>query len=121
VSTHVPRPQPSAAQIKDLGLLTLRSRREGDAHVLTLSGELDLQTAPEVEKELRTVEAGDADAILIDLSAVEFVDSTGIRLLIQAEQRSRWEPGRIVFRRPPAKVMRVLTIAGIDELLPFED
>lgn len=102
-------------------MLTLRSERDGDTHVLTLSGELDLVTAPEVERELRTVEAGDADAIVVDLSGLEFIDSTGIRLLIQTEQRSRWEPGRIALTRPPARVMRILAIAGIDALLPFAD
>lgn len=102
-------------------MLTLRSERDGDTHVLTLSGELDLVSTPEVEKELRHVEAGDADAIVVDLSAVEFVDSTGLRLLIETEQRSRWEPGRIALRRPLARVMRIFTIAGIDALLPFVD
>ena len=119
--THVPPSESSAAQISELGNLTLRSERDGDAHVLTLSGELDLVTTPEVEKQLRIVEAGDADAIVIDLSDVEFIDSTGLRLLIQAEQRSRWEPGRIALKRPCERVMRVFTIAGIDELLPFVD
>jgi anti-anti-sigma factor len=121
VSTQIPPSESSAEKIRDLGNLTLRSQRDGDTHVLTLSGELDLVTTPEVEKELRVVEAGDADAIVIDLSAVEFIDSTGLRLLIQTEQRSRWEPGRIALRRPPAVVMRIFTIAGIAELLPFVD
>jgi anti-sigma B factor antagonist len=121
VSTHVQHPTSSAQQVKDLGVLTLHSERDGDTHVLTLSGELDLVTAPEVEKELRIVEAGDADVIVVDLSALEFVDSTGLRLLIQTEQRSRWEPGRIALRRPPERVMRIFTIAGIDALLPFVD
>lgn len=101
--------------------MTLESQRDGDTHVLALNGELDLVTTPRVEKELRLVEASDADAIVIDLSGIEFVDSTGIRLLIEAQQRSRWEPGRLAVKRPPARVMRVLTIAGIDDLLPFVD
>jgi anti-anti-sigma factor len=121
VSTRVQQSGSPAQRIKDLGTLTLRSERDGDTHVLTLTGELDLVTTPEVENELRIVEAGDADAIVIDLSALQFIDSTGLRLLIQTEQRTRWEPGRIALRRPPERVMRIFTIAGIDALLPFVD
>jgi anti-anti-sigma factor len=121
MSTHVPPPGSRGEDVRDLGLLRIRSARDGDTHVVALEGELDLVSTPEVEKELRRVEATDADAIVIDLSALEFVDSTGIRLLIEAQQRSRWDAGRLGVKRPPPQVLRVLTLAGIDQLLPFVD
>jgi anti-anti-sigma factor len=119
--THVPRFGPTAEVVRDLGMLTVRSERDGDTHVIALAGELDLVSAAAVDRELRRVEATDADAILVDLSGLQFVDSTGIRLLIETQQRSRWDPGRLALKRPPARVLRVFAIAGIDELLPFVD
>ena len=122
MSAHTPFPPESRAErVRDLGLLTLESAREGDTHVILLSGELDIMSSPEVDKELRRVEATDADAIVLDLSGLQFVDSTGLRLLIQAEQRSRWDAGRLSLKRPPGRVQRVFEIAGIDKLLPFDD
>jgi anti-anti-sigma factor len=59
--------------------------------------------------------------ILLDLSELQFMDSTGIRLLIAADARSRADSDRLRLTRPPAKVFRVLCIAGVDEILPFAD
>ncbi len=112
---------PSAALVRALGGLVVRSERDGDVHVVALSGELDLASVPAVEQELRSVEATDADAILLDLSDVQFIDSTGVRMLIMAEQRSRWDSGRLVLKRPPDTVFRAIRIAGVAELLPFAD
>lgn len=80
---------------------------------------MDLSNAGEVERELLHAESTDARAIVIDLSGLTFMDSTGIRLLIAADARSRTDSGRLSLTRPPAQVLRVLCIAGIDELLPF--
>ena len=110
-----------AERIIELGQLRLRSRREGGVHTIALSGEMDLSNAAEVERELRHAEATDADTILVDLAELQFMDSTGIRLLISADARSRANSGRLRLTRPPAQVFRVLCIAGIDELLPFGD
>lgn len=104
----------------ELGALTVRSYREGDVHTIALSGEMDLSNAGEVERELLHAEATDAAAILVDLSDLSFMDSTGIRLLIAADARSRADSCRLRLTRPPAAVFRVLCIAGVDGLLPFE-
>jgi anti-anti-sigma factor len=101
--------------------LTLRSQREGDVHTIALSGEMDLSNAGEVERELMQAESTDAPTIVIDLSELTFMDSTGIRLLIAADARSRADSCRLRVTRPPAPVFRVLCIAGVDGMLPFAD
>lgn len=113
--------QSPAERIIELGQLTLRSHRTGDVHTITLVGEIDLSNAGEVERELLHAEATDAGAILVDLAGLQFMDSTGIRLLISADARARADGARLRLTRPPAQVFRVLCIAGIDELLPFDD
>jgi anti-anti-sigma factor len=115
-------PEPSPAErIIDLGQLTVRSERDGDTHTIALRGEMDLSNAGEVERELLHAEATQARTIVVDLSELTFMDSTGIRLLIAADARSRADSCRLSLTRPPAAVARVLCIAGVDELLPFRD
>jgi anti-sigma B factor antagonist len=113
--------QSRAERIIDLGQLKVRSQRDGDVHTIALAGEMDLSNAGEVERELRLAEATDAKTIVLDLSALQFMDSTGIRLLIAADARSRADSCRLRLTRPPAAVARVLCIAGVDTLLPFAD
>ncbi len=113
--------QSQAERLIELGQLTVRSARRGDVHTIALSGELDLSNAADVERELQQAEATDARTILVDLSELRFMDSTGIRLLIAADARSRADSCRLSLTRPPAAVARVLCIAGVDELLPFRD
>jgi anti-sigma B factor antagonist len=115
-------PEQSRAERRiELGHLTVRSHREGRVHTIALTGEMDLSNAGEVERELLRAEDTDAATILVDLSGLQFMDSTGIRLLISADARSRADSDRLRLTRPPAQVFRVLCIAGIDELLPFDD
>lgn len=104
-----------------LGQLDVRSFRDGDVHTIALAGEMDLANAAEVERELVRAESTNATQIVIDLSALTFLDSTGIRLLITAHARSTDDGTRLLLIRPPARVFRVLCIAGVDELLPFAD
>jgi anti-sigma B factor antagonist len=99
--------------------LSLTSERQGDVHVIALFGELDLATVDSVEQELRRVESTDADAIVLDLSGLTFMDSTGVRLVWRAEARSRADANRLRLKRGPRAVQRVLEISGIADMLPF--
>lgn len=107
--------------MRTLGTLTLQSERDGDAHTITVSGELDLASAPELEAELLAAEASDARTIMLDLGGMQFIDSTGLRLLLTANARSRADSGRLVLLRPSDDVFRVFEIAGLSTRLPFAD
>ena len=69
--------------------LTICSERRGHAHLLTLSGDLDMATVRPFEDELRRVEFGDADAIVVDLAALDYLDSHGATSLANAHRRAR--------------------------------
>ena len=103
------------------GELTMRSERDGDVHTIALFGELDLATADAVEQELQRVERSDARTIVLDLSGLTFMDSTGVRLLVNANTRSRTDNCRLSLRRGPAAVQRVMELSGVADLLPFAD
>lgn len=110
-----------AEQLGELGELSVRSDREGDIHTIALAGELDLATADAVEGELERVEASDAASIVLDLSGLTFMDSTGLRLLVNANTRSRSNGSRLILLRGGPAVQRVMQLSGIDGLLPFAD
>jgi anti-anti-sigma factor len=108
-----------AAQTSKLGSLIVRSEHEGDVHLIELIGELDLDGAPRLEEELRAAEAGDATSIVVDLGQLEFIDSTGLRLLVMAADRSA--AGRFSLLRGPKQVHRVFEITDMVDRLPFAD
>jgi anti-anti-sigma factor len=104
-----------------VGRLTVHSERDGILHTVRLEGELDLATAEQLEHELLRVEGSDALSIVLDLSALEFIDSTGVRLIIQADARSRADSRRLALLRGPRAVQRVFELTGIVDRLPFAD
>lgn len=110
-----------AKHVVKLGVLEMTSERAGHVHTIALAGELDLASAAEVEAELRRVEATDAEAIVLDLSRLTFIDSTGIRLVVTADARSRADANRLSLLRGPAAIQRVFTITGVADRLPFAD
>jgi anti-anti-sigma factor len=97
---------------------------EGGIRVVAVSGELDLGTAPDLEGPLdEAVAAG--EPLLIDLSSCDFIDSTGIALIVRAWQRLTGgagndgdSGGRIVICSDNQQVRRVLEITGLELSIP---
>jgi anti-sigma B factor antagonist len=80
-------------------------------------GELDLATAPIVDAQLSELVAAGFDSVVLDLRKLRFLDSTGLRLLLMWEAKSRAEGvGLRVLPGPPA-VQRVFDIAGVTNLV----
>ena len=95
---------------------------EGDGLVrMQLQGELDLSTVAKVEEELKRAESGSPALLVIDLRELTFLDSTGLRLVINADQRARDEGRRLAVVRGPESVQRVFSITRVDERLEIVD
>jgi anti-anti-sigma factor len=88
---------------------------------LMLKGELDLSTVGKVEEELRRVETDAPSLVVLDLSELSFLDSTGLRLVVTADQRAREGGRRLAIVRGPETVQRVFTITRLDERLDMVD
>lgn len=82
--------------------------------VLVVSGELDAHTAQVLVEALGAVDGVNA---VVDMSAVDFVDSSGLRALIDAHQSAEAMGGRFVIRQPSATVSRLFEISGVNEYL----
>jgi anti-sigma B factor antagonist len=101
--------------------LSVASEREGDAHVIVLAGDLELATIGAVEAALESVESSDCRRILFDLSRLEFLDSTGIHLLMSVHQRCQARGRSLALVPPAGPARRALEVSGVLTVLPSSE
>ena len=101
-------------------ILEVETRRGEGLAQLVLRGELDLSTVKKVEDELAALEAGEK-VVVLDLSGLTFLDSTGLRLMVTADQRAQKDGRRLVIVKGPETVQRVFSITKLDETLEMVD
>jgi anti-sigma B factor antagonist len=87
--------------------------------VLPLSGELDVANANAAHKLMLGLELRPGGQLVLDLSGLTFMDSTGVRLILQAREHARMSGASLVVVRPRAGAMRVLELVGLDDQLEF--
>lgn len=102
-------------------ILEIASADSGEQITVSLRGELDLSTVGKVQDELRRVEASEASVVVLDLSSLTFLDSTGLRAVITAHERAHEQGRRFVIVRGPDAVQRVFTITRLEERLEMVD
>ena len=90
--------------------------RDGLVHV-SLRGELDLSTVGKVDDELQRAERPGPPVLVLDLSRLTFLDSTGLRCVVRAAERARDEERRFVVVKGPEAVQRVFEITRLEERL----
>ncbi len=98
----------------------VRTEQEAGALVIAIEGELDMNTAAQLERELEAPLAAPDARLLIDLGRCEFIDSTGIALLVRAWQRLG-EGGGFAICGVGDQVERVLDITGLDSTIPTHE
>jgi anti-sigma B factor antagonist len=98
---------------------------EGGIHALTVRGELDMNTAPELELKLDEALADPNALIMLDLSECEFIDSTGIALIVRAWQQldggGNGGEGRLVLCCINHQVRRLLKITGVESSISMHE
>ncbi len=95
------------------------SHHIGGQHHVCPAGELDVATAPMLERDLSRAEQGGAERIILDLRRLTFIDSSGLHLLERAHQRSLSDGNRLGVIAGSATVQRTLHLAAIGRRLPF--
>lgn len=86
--------------------------------VVSVSGEIDLVTAPALERAVEAVLAGGPAALVIDLSAVEFLGSVGLKILAATYEKLGTSAGFGVVARGPA-TRRPISLTGLDRTFPL--
>jgi anti-sigma B factor antagonist len=103
------------------GLLQVRRGRDEHGVVLELHGELDLGSAPELERQLAEAEAEKPGRLLIDLGNLSFMDSTGLALMLRAQQTAHDNGHQLCLRSGSPQVQRLFELTGALDRFTFED
>ena len=98
--------------------LNVSSRSHGDYAIVIAAGEIDLYTAPRLHSELAAVIASAApeSRIIVDMSGVEFCDSTGMNVLLSCLRQVRERGGELELAAPRPAVMKILQVTGLDSV-----
>ena len=91
------------------------------AVVIGVTGELDLASSPALEHELERGAAATAAVVIVDLRKLEFMDSTGLSVLVRAHQRATENGQRFGVVRGPQQVQRLLSLTGVADRLTLAD
>lgn len=95
---------------------------EDGIRALAVHGELDMDTAPELERGLEQALSESDASIMLDLSACEFIDSTGIALIVRTWQQLEKEAGRkLVLCCNNHQVRRLLKITGVESSISMHE
>ena len=89
--------------------------------MLTLFGELDVLSAPELAQMLNDALEQPHARVMLDLNGLRFVDSAGVSVLIRAKQRAQASGRTLVLRRPTEQLERVFALVGLADWLEIED
>lgn len=95
-------------------------RSEGEGR-LRLVGEFDLATAARVEAEAERLIAAGSGTLVLDLTGLSFIDSSGLRVIVVLQQRSAEEGWQLELVPPGEPVMKVFRISGLEDRLHFRD
>jgi anti-sigma B factor antagonist len=96
-------------------------RRDGEAAVVSVSGELDLASGPELETELDRLAGPETKLVVIDLRQLDFMDSTGLSIIVRAHQRMAGEGCEMGLVKGSQQVQRLLDLTGVAERLRLVD
>ena len=97
-----------------------RQLSDGTARLL-VRGELDMETGPRLDEQIREVEAQRPAVLVLDLREVSFFDSTGLQLVLDADVRAREEGRRFVVLPGDGEPMRILELAEVADRLQLEE
>lgn len=91
-----------------------------ESYVVSIEGELDLHTAPELEQALGTVLVRGGRNVVVDLVGLLFIDSTALATLVRAQPRFRAKGGRLLLVTEDRRILRTLQITGLDRAFDIE-
>ena len=93
-----------------------RVTRDGEATLIYVSGEIDIATCERLRDAIEP-HLGPQQTIVLDLSGVEFIDSSCVNILVQARGTLTADGGSLFLRNPSFAAHRLLTLSGLEDLL----
>jgi anti-sigma B factor antagonist len=99
--------------------LSVTSRQEGPRTVISVRGEIDVYTAPSLRERLNELVAAGHYDLVVDMEKVEFLDSTGLGVLVGGLKRVRSYDGTLRLVCSQEKILKVFRITGLTKVFPI--
>jgi anti-sigma B factor antagonist len=101
--------------------LTLESSAAGERMVVAVGGEIDVYTAPKLRERLVELINSGHYHLVIDLEGVDFLDSTGLGVLVGALKRVRSHQGSLRLVCTQERLLKIFRITGLAKVFPIYD
>ncbi|HLU44427.1 MAG TPA: STAS domain-containing protein [Natronosporangium sp.] len=101
--------------------LSLATREVAGHTVVEVRGEVDVYTAPELRERLLEIIDGGATRVVVDLRPVDFMDSTGLGVLVGALKRLRMAEGDLSLVCDSEKLLKIFRITGLDRVFALHE
>jgi anti-sigma B factor antagonist len=92
---------------------TVQLQPHSEAAMIVVSGELDIASAPELEQALDRIRPDLTKLVIVDLRELEFMDSTGLSIIVRAHQRLSEHDCELTLIKGPPQVQRLLDLTGV--------
>jgi anti-anti-sigma factor len=102
-------------------VLEIAVSENGGVRLLRLTGELDMAGVDQLERLLTPDQTHEGATFVIDMRGLSFIDSSGLRALIMADERVRDEGGRFIVVRGPDRVNEILEMTGVAQRIELVD
>jgi anti-sigma B factor antagonist len=101
--------------------LSLTTRTEGDRTVVSVGGEIDVYTAPKLREQLVDLVNAGQYHLVVDMEDVEFLDSTGLGVLVGGLKRVRAHEGSLRLVCTQERILKIFRITGLTKVFPIHD
>jgi anti-sigma B factor antagonist len=101
--------------------LSLSTRTEGDRTVVSVGGEIDVYTAPKLREQLVDLVNAGQYHLVVDMEDVEFLDSTGLGVLVGGLKRVRAHDGSLRLVCTQERILKIFRITGLTKVFPIHD
>lgn len=101
--------------------LKVSTRSHAGHALVAIAGEIDLYTAPRLQSEFTRLLQDGPSRVVIDMSSVEFCDSTGMNVLLSALKRVKEQGGQLDVAAPRPAVRKILQVTGLDSVFTVHE
>ena len=101
--------------------LSVSTHEAGDVTVVAISGEIDVYTAPKLRDTLTELVGSGAYRLIIDMDQVEFLDSTGLGVLVGGLKKVRAHDGSMDIVCSQERLLKIFTITGLSKVFSIHD
>jgi anti-sigma B factor antagonist len=99
--------------------LTLSTRTQGDRTIVEVGGEIDVYTAPKLRERLVDLVTAGNYHLIVDMEGVEFLDSTGLGVLVGGLKRVRAHDGSLRLVCTQERILKIFRITGLTKVFPI--